>query len=65
MIVVEANPIPVYEVVCPECKSKIEYMKSEVCNCHLVCPVCGMSIWAYAINPVRMAEKIDERWKTE
>lgn len=54
MEVVEKKPVPIYEVVCPECKSKIRYRKSEVYICHIVCPVCGMSIWADTISPVRM-----------
>lgn len=51
MIVVDKKPVPIYEVVCPECRSKIKYKKSEACTCHITCPVCGSSIWADAIAP--------------
>lgn len=53
MIVVERKPIPIYEVECPECKSKIEYKKSDVHTCHITCPVCGVSIWADTTTPVK------------
>lgn len=56
MTVIDKKPVPIYEVECPECKSKIEYKKSEVHTCHIDCPICGMSIWADAIRPVRMEE---------
>lgn len=54
MTVVEKKPVPIYEVVCPECKSRIEYKKSEVHTCHITCPVCCVSVWADTIIPVRM-----------
>ncbi len=55
MIVVEKKPVPIYEVTCFECKSKIQYMKSEVSFTHsIICPICGVSIWADTITPVRM-----------
>jgi len=54
MIVVEKKPIPIYEETCPECKSRIQYRKSEVMTCHITCPVCGVSVWADTIWPVRM-----------
>lgn len=54
MIVVEKKPIPIYEVTCCECKSKIQYRASEVYYCHITCPVCGMSLWANTSSPVRM-----------
>lgn len=56
MIVVEKNPIPIYEVTCDECKSKIQYKRTEVYLCYIQCPVCGMSVWANTTNPVRMAD---------
>lgn len=52
MIVVEKKPIPIYEVVCWECKSKIQYKNSEVFYSHITCPVCGTSLWAMTMNPV-------------
>ena len=54
MNVVDRHPIPIYSVVCPECGSVIEYKKSEVYMCHICCPVCGISMWAETVRPVRM-----------
>ena len=51
MIVTEKKPVPIYEVMCCECKSKIQYKKSEVFTCHIQCPVCGVSLWANTILP--------------
>lgn len=56
MEVIERKPIPIYEVTCRECKSKIQYKASEVSLCHITCPVCGMSLWANTISPVRVEE---------
>ena len=65
MIVTEKKPVPIYEVTCGECKSKIQYKKSDaaalcssstVFTCHIQCPVCGVSLWADAIQPVRYEE---------
>ena len=57
MIVTEKKPVPIYEVECIECKSKIQYRKSEVSfTSYITCPVCGMSIWANTILPVRYEE---------
>lgn len=56
MIVTEKKPVPIYEVTCDECQSKIEYKKSEVFALHIQCPVCGVSLWAYTIKPVRYEE---------
>ena len=52
MTVIERKPIPLYEVECCECKSRIQYKKSEVSISHIKCPVCGVSVWAESINPV-------------
>ena len=56
MKVVEGLPVPIYEVTCFECKSRIQYMKSEVSICHIRCPVCGVAIWADTTKPVRYEE---------
>lgn len=56
MIVVEKKPVPIYEVTCCECMSKIQYKKSEVSVCHIQCPVCGVSLWANTIWPIRYEE---------
>lgn len=53
MTIIERKPIPIYEVECFECKSKIQYKKSEVFTCHIQCPVCGVSLWANIIMPVK------------
>ena len=58
MIVTEKKPVPIYEVTCYECKSKIQYKQSEVSFYHIQCPVCGVSLWANTILPVRY-EKIE------
>lgn len=57
MFIVEKNPIPIYQVICHECKSKIQYKASEVHLCHITCPVCGMALWADTILPVRMEDE--------
>ena len=53
MTIIERKPVPIYEVECFECKSKIQYKKSEVFTCHIQCPVCGVSLWADTIMPVK------------
>lgn len=61
MNVVERKPVPIYQVTCFECKSKIEYKASEVYWCHITCPVCGTTLWAMTINPVRMEGEETEK----
>lgn len=56
MKVVEKKPVPIYEVTCVECNSKIEYKASEVHYSHITCPVCGTSLWAMTISPKRFDE---------
>lgn len=56
MRVVEKKPVPIYEVTCFECKSKIEYKASEVSWCHITCPVCGTMLWATTVSPKRFEE---------
>ena len=58
MIVIERGNIPYYEVICPECKSKILYKASETSNLHITCPVCGISVWAECIFPINDNETI-------
>lgn len=53
MKVVEKKPVPIYEVTCFECQSRIEYKASEVNYCHITCPVCGTLLWAMTIVPKR------------
>ena len=57
MTVTERKPVPIYEVVCHECKSKIEYMASEVYYCSITCPVCGISNSALTLLPVRYEDQ--------
>ena len=52
MEIVKRKSVPVYEVVCHECKSIIHYKACEVSFCHITCPVCGVPIWANTICPV-------------
>lgn len=51
MIVIDRQPIPIYEIKCQECRSTIQYQKSEVSWCHITCPVCGMDNWANTTCP--------------
>lgn len=57
MKVIEKKPVPIYEVTCYECKSKIQYKASEVYYCHITCPVCGVSLWAHTISPVEYEDE--------
>lgn len=52
MQIVERKPVPIYEVTCVECGSKIRYQASEVIQCHITCPVCRTLLWAMTIIPV-------------
>ena len=57
MIVVDKKPVPLYEMECSECHSKIRYKKSEVIGCHIYCPVCGVYLWADTIIPIKEDEE--------
>lgn len=47
MTIVEKKPVPIYESVCPECKSVFRYKAVEVAYMNRInCPVCGISMWA-------------------
>lgn len=59
MEVIDRKPIPIYEVICCECKSRIQYKASEVTLCHITCPVCGVSLWASTNFSVRMEVEHD------
>lgn len=56
MTVIEQKPVPIYEVECFECKSKLHYKKSEVSNCFITCPVCGISIMVTPLRPVTLRD---------
>lgn len=60
MEIIEKKPVPIYEVVCFECGSKIRYQASEVYYCHITCPVCRTSLWAMTILPVDYKEEADD-----
>lgn len=60
MEVTERKPIPIYEVECYECHSKIQYKASEVSLCQITCPVCGISLWANTICPVKFEGEREE-----
>ena len=53
MNVIDRKPIPIYEIVCEECGSKIEYKASEVFWHNITCPVCGISNRANTLCAVR------------
>lgn len=68
MKVIVRNPVPFYELTCTECHSVIQYKASEVCTCHITCPVCGVSNWAdktsvkeEIIDPCDLVEDLAER----
>lgn len=56
MFVAEKKPVPIYEATCDECESKIQYKRSEVSSGYIICPVCGVAIWADANQFVRYEE---------
>lgn len=57
MNVVERKPVPIYEVMCPECKSRIQYTRSEVYLGQIACPICEITIWVDTIHPVKYKEE--------
>lgn len=66
MKVIKKNPVPIYETICPECKSRIEYKASEVhFTGYITCPVCGMSTWASVIKPVRYEDSCEANMNIE
>ena len=59
MTVIERKPVPIYETECFECKSKIRYKKSDVHNCFITCPVCGVSILVVPLDPVTYENSLE------
>lgn len=57
MRVTDRKPVPYYKLICFECGSTIEYKASEVRYCHITCPVCGTSLWAQTILPIKMKDE--------
>ena len=65
MIVVDKKPIPIYESICPECKSVIQYKKSEISfTGYITCPICGVSIWGSTFCPKYYQERGEADEKT-
>lgn len=57
MEIINRKPVPIYEVICPECKSTIRYKAYEVvCFSTIKCPVCKIGIWVSICNPVSYEE---------
>lgn len=56
MIVVKKNPVPIYEMECSECKSRLRFKAAEAMQGYIVCPVCGVHLWAAAVSPVGFEE---------
>lgn len=53
MEVIDRKPIPIYEVVCPECESTIRYKACEIVDFGAIkCPVCNTRVWVSACFPV-------------
>lgn len=39
--------LPIYEVECTKCKSKIQFRKANISfSTYIICPACGKTIWA-------------------
>lgn len=63
MEIVDKKPVPIYETVCQECKSRYRYKAVEVMYIHTNCPVCGVSNWASLI-PVAYEGEEEEQDET-
>lgn len=57
MEVIERNIVPIYQLECYECKSKIRYKASEVSWCQIICPVCGMPNQADTTFPINIPKQ--------
>lgn len=61
MEIIDRKSIPIYEAICPECKSVLQYKKSELhLGGYLTCPVCGDTVWGSAIKPVKYMDNSEE-----
>lgn len=57
VVVIDRKPVPIYETECGECHSIIQYRASEVSlGMFITCPVCGKSVNAFLLSPVRMED---------
>lgn len=52
MIVVEKKAVPIYEIKCFECGSRIHYKRVDVSEGSINCPVCGVRNMAICLYPV-------------
>lgn len=52
MEIIKKQPVPLYDVTCPECRSIIRYKACEVNWYHITCPVCGVLVWANTVQPI-------------
>lgn len=60
MEIVERKPVPIYEVICHECGSRIRYTAAEISLCHINCPVCGVELWANPMRPVEYKQEVQD-----
>lgn len=66
MEIIDRKPIPIYETICPECKSILQYKRSEVSvTGYITCPVCGVDVWANTIKPAKYNDKTSEEEREE
>ena len=57
MTVIDKKPVPIYEAECFECHSVINFKKSEVDNCFIKCPVCGISLYEFfMVTPLHLVK---------
>ena len=56
MIVVEKKAVPIYELQCFECGSRIHYKRVDVSGEIINCPVCGVRNMAICLYPVNYVE---------
>ena len=47
MTVIKEQPVPLYFQKCDECGSLFTYTRSETNKMSIVCPVCGVELWAH------------------
>lgn len=66
MEIIERKAVPIYESTCPECKSVLQYKRSEVSfTGYITCPVCGVGVWANTIKPAKYCDKTHEEEQEE
>ena len=61
MEVIECGRVPIYEVECFECHSKIRYKRSETTlGGYIYCPVCGQLVFAGFWREVDMEDENED-----